>query len=117
MKTLFRKIASWFGWRRAAGLVNPEAETRMEIPVYEPAPVAAAAGVSPIADAAIPQPVPGDHGDSMSATRWFMAAVDPSQITEGEALDYSTLDDMTDRYRSKGELPDDLRKSFSLDVD
>ena len=57
---------------------------------------------------------PGEPG--FSETAWFMAAVTPEQLAEaeGEALDYSEQDIMTDRYRVTEKLPDEVRKDFSL---
>ncbi len=51
-----------------------------------------------------------------SETAWFMAAVTP-EVLEGElvALDYATMDDMTDRYRASEDLPDGVRCEFSLE--
>lgn len=59
-------------------------------------------------------PRPGDPG--FSETAWFMAAVRPEQLAEaeGEALDYSEQEIMTDRYRVSEKLPDEVRKDFSL---
>ncbi len=60
----------------------------------------------------------GDDGD-FSETAWFMSAQSPEELldAEGEALDYSEQDVMTDRYRRKETLPDEVRKDFSLSED
>lgn len=58
---------------------------------------------------------PGADGE-FSETAWFMSAVSPEQLleSEGEALDYTEQDLMTERYHKEETLPDEVRKDFSL---
>jgi len=51
-----------------------------------------------------------------SETAWFMAAVSPELLEDGEALDYSEQDRLTSRYEVSRRLPTDARKGFSLEV-
>ncbi len=51
-----------------------------------------------------------------SETAWFMAAVDPEQLTGGEGAAGSLEDAavMTDRYTRGEPIPDEVRKNFTL---
>ncbi len=86
-------------------LAADEKPTRIDIPALQQA------------SAPTPKAPPVEDYSEVSATRWFMAAIDPADLAqnEGEALDYNTLDDMTDRYTAKEELPDSVRREFSLE--
>ncbi|MFT7621789.1 MAG: uncharacterized Zn finger protein (UPF0148 family) [Myxococcota bacterium] len=72
------------------------------------------------AELQLPTATGDDAGDgNFSETAWFMSAVSPEELleAEGEALDYSEQDIMTDRYRRNEILPDAVRKDFSLSED
>lgn len=62
------------------------------------------------ADAAKPE-----AGPTVSPTRWFMSAVDPDQLAEGEAADLTEVEQMSERYSAQDELPSELRQRYSLE--
>lgn len=58
-------------------------------------------------------------GKRVSETAWFMAAQSPEALAqgEGEPGDFDEQAKMTSRYESHEELPNEVRRGFSLEVD
>jgi hypothetical protein len=81
------------------------------------APQSASAGTStgPKVGYAEPSSAVGDR-KKFSETAWFMAAVNPAELTdrEGTAQGVTEADHMTERYAVDEPLPDEVRSKFSL---
>ena len=61
---------------------------------------------------------PAEGGErKVRITNWFLAAVSPEAMAEaeGEAVDFVESERMTSRYTSKEELPEAVRKGYSLE--
>ena len=59
----------------------------------------------------------GSDGRKVSETAWFMAAVSPEAMEDGAVTDFDDQDRRTESYSKKEELPDAVRKGFSLEVE
>jgi hypothetical protein len=66
-----------------------------------------------------PQKNAKKNNPDFSETAWFMAVADGEQLTahEGEALDFATIEQMTERYKSNDSLSDEVRRTYSLTAD
>jgi hypothetical protein len=75
----------------------------------------AADGLAAQADGPADEAIP----EYVSHTRWFIAALDPDTVAalEGEALDFHTMDHMSDRYTAQEPLPDSVRRAYSLEAE
>ena len=75
----------------------------------------AGTGTGPKVGSADPSSAVGDR-KKFSETAWFMAAVNPAELTdrEGTAQGATEAEDMTERYAVDEPLPDEVRSKFSL---
>lgn len=62
---------------------------------------------------------PDSSDPRFSETAWFMAAVSPEQLAEGEGepTDFTEQERMTEAYETENALPDEVRKEYSLTMD
>ena len=62
---------------------------------------------------------PDSSDPRFSETAWFMAAVSPEQLAEGEGepTDFTEQERMTEAYETEDSLPEEVRKEYSLTLD